>query len=87
MIFKINFPRLHPSFNRNNEFLFKKVSQVEVWAMHAELRASPGAILGAFSIILQEHVTLLWVESGKVLQYFDQNSILFKKYFTFIYLN
>ena len=42
--------------------------------MHAELRASPGVILGAFSIILQEHdVTLLWVENGKVLQYFYQN--------------
>ena len=48
--------------------------------MHAELRASPGVILGAFSIILQEHdVTLLWVENGKVLQYFYQNCKCFLK--------
>ena len=87
MIIEINFPRLHPSFNRNNEFLSKKVSQVEVWAMHAELRESPGAILVAFSIILQEHVAMLWRESGKVLQYLYQNSILLKNLFHFYNLN
>ena len=46
--------------------------------MHVELRASLGVILGAFSIILQEHVTLLWVENGKVLQYFSQNCKCFE---------